>query len=450
MPEKNFFTNKVQAMITQTPLPFKIETTKENLTAHAGLAVAHEFNLAVGLERMLNEHLPPPGSNRGHKPAQWIMPLILMLQGGGEGLTDIKVIAQDKALRKACGLKKVPDESTLGDLLRRTGSHPQGMKGLAAVDTDLTKMMVLEGTTTDFTLDADTSIIPADKYDAAVCYDGTKGYQPMLGFLAENRWLIYDDFRNGNASPAAGIVDVIKTAQARMPRGGRIARFRSDSAAYNHEVTDYCDSQGIHFAIGAEWNSATTTLYNSLKSTDWVQFTASNGKRREAAETIHAFDKGKGSFRLIFVRDVQAQGELFPTGRRGRAIISNFPPQTSAVEIIAWYNRRGTAENYIKEIKHGFGLRRVPCGQLPANAAWCRIAGIAYNLFLMQQALALPRHLAACSVTTIRWGLYNVAARLVRHGRRLILKIAAEAATIQLLADIRSVAHRLAAQYGFT
>jgi len=437
-------------MITQTRLPFKIERTQEDLTAHAGLSVAHEFNLAVGLESLLNDRLPPPGSNRGHKPAEWIMPLTLMLQGGGEELTDINVIARDAALRTACGLEKVPDESTLGDLLRRAGDSPDAMDGLGDVELALAHRMLLEGKRADFTLDADATIIPAAKYDAAVCYDGTKGYQPMLGFLAENRWLIFNDFRNGNASPAAGVVDVIRAAQARMPQGTRIARFRSDSAAYNHDVTDYCDDQSIHFAIGAEWNSATTALYNNLKTTDWVQFTASGGKRREAAETIHAFDKGKGSFRIIFVRDVDPQGQLFPTGRRGRAIITNFPPETSAVEIVNFYNRRGAAENYIKEVKYGFGLRRVPCGQLAANAAWCRIAAIAYNLFLMQQALALPQHLAASSVTTIRWRLYSIAARLVRHGRRLILKIAADTDTIRLLEEIRSVASRLAVQYGYT
>jgi hypothetical protein len=451
-------------MIAQTRLPFKIEQTSENLTAHAGLAVAHEFNLGVGLQRLLNGHLPPPGSNRGHKPAEWIMPLILMLQGGGDDLADIKVIAQDAALRTACRLEKIPDESTLGDLLRRTGHSPDAMDGLADVECSLTRKMLLEGTITNFTLDADATIIPAGKYDAAVCYDGTKGYQPMLGFLAENRWLIYNDFRNGNASrwliyndfrngnasPTGGVVDVIKTAQARMPDGTRIARFRSDSAAYNHHVTDYCDDQGIHFAIGAECNQATTQLYNNLKTTDWVQFTTSNRKRREVAQTIHAFDKGTGSFRLIFVRDTKTQGELFASGRRGRAIISNFPPERSAVEIVNWYNGRGAAENYIKEVKYGFGLRRVPCGQLTANAAWCRIAAIAYNLFLMQQALALPEHLATSSITTVRWHLYSVAARLVRHGRRLILKIAADAPTVHLLENIRSVAHRLAVQYGYT
>jgi len=438
-------------MITQTRLPFKIEKTKENLTAHAGLAVAHEFNLAVGLGRLLDVHLPPPGSNRGHKPAEWIMPLILMLQGGGQDLTDIKVIVQDTALRRACRLEKIPNESTLGDLLRRTGARPQAMHGLAAVHTALTKTMLLEGTTTDFTLDVDATIILADKHDATVAYDGTKGYHPMLGFLAENRWLIHDEFRTGSASPQVGIVDFIDTCRSRMPEGCRIGKFRSDSAAYNHHVTDHCAKHNMLFAIGADWDAAVIKLYNKLTNDDWSPYTPSGSRKpRQVAQTVHTFEKSRNSFRLIFVRDADPQKELFPSCRRGRAIITNISHDTPAADVVEWYNQRGAAENHIKEVKYGFGLRRVPCGQLAANAAWCRIAAIAYDLFLMQQALALPEHLATSSVTTVRWRLYNIAARLVRHGHRLILKIAADTCAIRLLQNIRCVAHRLAAQFAFT
>jgi len=253
------------------------------------------------------------------EPAEWIRPLVLMLQGGGDNLTDIKMIAEDKALRSLCGLRRIPSESTLGDLLRRAGSDRHTMNGLGEVLRELTRVMLSEGNRTAFTLDVDATIIPADKFDAATAYNGTKGYQPMFGFLAENRWLIYDDFRNGNESPAAGIVQAIRTSQERMPEGTRGANFRSDSAAYNHHVTDYCEAAGIHFAIGADWTHATTQLYNSLKTSDWTPFRASgSGKRLEAAETIHAFDAGKSSFRIIFVRDHNGQRELFPTGREGR------------------------------------------------------------------------------------------------------------------------------------
>jgi len=252
-------------MLAQTHLPFKLKKSNEDLTPHAGLVVADEFNRGAGLARLLDRHLPRPGSNRGYKPAEWIRPVVLVLQGGGDNLTDIKMIAEDKALRSLCGLRRIPSESTLGDLLRRAGSDRHTMNGLGEVLRELTRVMLSEGNRTAFTLDVDATIIPADKFDAATAYNGTKGYQPMFGFLAENRWLIYDDFRNGNESPAAGIVQAIRTSQERMPEGTRGANFRSDSAAYNHHVTDYCEAAGIHFAIGADWTHATTQLYNKQR-----------------------------------------------------------------------------------------------------------------------------------------------------------------------------------------
>jgi len=55
-------------MIQQTIFPFKIETTKERLTAHGGLALMAEFNHGIGLRELTDRYLPSPGSNRGFCP----------------------------------------------------------------------------------------------------------------------------------------------------------------------------------------------------------------------------------------------------------------------------------------------------------------------------------------------------------------------------------------------
>jgi len=47
--------------IQQTVLPFKIETTKERLTAHGGLALMAEFNHGIGLRELTDQYLPVPG-----------------------------------------------------------------------------------------------------------------------------------------------------------------------------------------------------------------------------------------------------------------------------------------------------------------------------------------------------------------------------------------------------
>jgi len=433
-------------MIEQNVLPFKLEWTNEKLTPHAGLVLAHEFHLGLGLDRLVDEKLPSPGSNRGHRPSEVVLPLVLLLQGGGRDLEDIAVIAGDRALREAAGLRKVAAATTLGDWLRRTGESKAAMQALMCVQDRLTACRHERDARTEYTLDVDTTIIEAHKQDATRAYEGTMGFQPMVGFLDETRWLLHDEFRTGSASPQAGGVEFITACRRRMPSGKRIAEVRSDSAFYNHEVTDYCHKEGIIYTIGADWDSAVQAAYDAIPLDAWVPLPVEKGEpHREVTETVHALNQGDHSFRLVFVRDIDSQGHLFANTRRGRGIITNAPlEKRPAAEVVAHYNRRGTMENHIKELKHGFGMHSLPCGQQAANAAWFRIGALAYNLFLLQQAFGLPPEMLTSTVATVRWRFYQVAARLVRHAGYLILKVATDAATFAILSDLRLVSRSMA------
>jgi len=56
-------------MIQQTVFPFKMETTKERLTAHGGLALMAEFNHGIGLRELTDRFLPAPESKQGFAPS---------------------------------------------------------------------------------------------------------------------------------------------------------------------------------------------------------------------------------------------------------------------------------------------------------------------------------------------------------------------------------------------
>ena len=205
--------------MNESVLPFKLEKSKEMLTSHAGLLLAQEYHKGLGLDRLVDRFLPSAGSGRGHRPSEFVMPLVLMLQGGGRSLADLRVIACDRVLRKVGGLKRVPASCTAGDWLRRTGGSTVSMRGLSKVNKGVTETRLLEGSRRGFTLDVDTTIIEAEKRDATKAYDGTMGYQPMVGFLFEYKWLLHEEFRTGSVSPAAGAVPFIKACQARMAEG---------------------------------------------------------------------------------------------------------------------------------------------------------------------------------------------------------------------------------------
>jgi len=75
--------------------------------------------------------LPPPGSGKGYKPSQFVIPLVLMLHGGGKKLEDLRELKGEVSLRELVEIKELPASCTMGDWLRRMGEDGKGLLGLA-------------------------------------------------------------------------------------------------------------------------------------------------------------------------------------------------------------------------------------------------------------------------------------------------------------------------------
>ena len=427
-------------MIEQNPLPFKLQFSDDLITPHAGLILAHEFHLKSGLGGLLRRMGPQPGSNRGYKADQVILPLVLMLQGGGRRLSDLRALRNDPALRTAAGLGRLISADAVGDWLRRVGSDQAKLACLRRVQRQLVCKRLRADSRSSFTLDVDASVIKSEKGDGAKAYDGTIGYQPMFGIIAENGMLVHFEFRAGNVSPQSGGVEFISACETTLPAGKRIGLVRSDSAFFNREVTDYCFREGKRFIIAARWNSVVKGLYELLGPDDWTRRKdPETRKLYEVADMGYRFEGGLEAFRLIYKRELKSQQELFETGGgRIMVVATNIPQeQTGAWEATQEYNARGTMEQHIGEVKNGFGMCHMPCGQQEANAVWLWIGALAYNLFLMFREAALPASWARAQVETLRWRLYQTAGKLVRHAGALILKVACGREEFDVLWRIR-------------
>ena len=111
----------------QTVLPFKLAATDESLTAHGGLALVGEYLRAMGVAGLIDHELPHPGSAAGYKPSAHVLPLILMLAGGGRTLEDLRVLRNDEGLRALVQLGDMPSSDATGDWLRRMGAQESGV-----------------------------------------------------------------------------------------------------------------------------------------------------------------------------------------------------------------------------------------------------------------------------------------------------------------------------------
>lgn len=105
-----------------------------------------------------------------------------------------------------------------------------------------------------------------------------------------------------------------------------------------------------------------------------------------------------------------------------RAVATN-RNKLSDSQIIHWYNQRAEdSENRIKELKLDFGGDTLPCSDFNANALYFLISALSYNLFALMRQL-LPEELAHHRAMTLCWRLYAMAAKVVKTGRQLFVKL---------------------------
>ena len=424
-------------MIQQTVLPFKLEQTKDLITSQAGLALLGEFAIGLGLAQALDKSMPVPGSGAGNRASEHVVPLMLMLNGGGRSLEDLRQIRDDHGLREVLELTRIASSDAAGDWLR-TSAGKGGLEGLGKVNRRVLKRGLKADGVKGYTLDIDATGIEAHKQSAKMTYKGFRGYMPMVGHLAQNGLVVGDEFRQGNESPGARNLEFIEYCERQLPKGKRIKAFRADSAAYQAAVINYCESQGITFAIGADLDQAVVRAIEGIGGHEWHAY-----RNGSIAETVHCMNKTDKAFRLVVIRRPYQSGlfEQAVVSEKYTAIATN---RTDSIEQLAhWYNQRGQcSENRIKELKIGFGMERMPCGQFEANAMFFRIGVVAYNVGRLFVLKTLSADWRRRQVQTLRWKLYATAGKIVFHGRSVWLKVRRQLRG--LFAEIRARSWRFA------
>ena len=206
-------------MVRQTVLPFKLERTGERVTARSGLVLYGEFMRAMGVEALIDRHMPRPGSGRGFRAISYIKPLSMALYGGGETIEDVREIREDDSLRVILEFDEIPSSSAIGDWLKRMGKGG-GIEGMEEVNDEITAKVLKKDDRKGYTLIVDPTMIESHKREARMSYLGFKGYRPVVATLKEIGLVVAYEFKEGNDH--GGRVEILKKSFAKMPEAKKI------------------------------------------------------------------------------------------------------------------------------------------------------------------------------------------------------------------------------------
>ena len=117
----------------------------------------------------------------------------------------------------------------------------------------------------------------------------------------------------------------------------------------------------------------------------------------------------------------QAQTSLFPSLEF--RFWGHYTDQAGdPVTLDAHMRAHAHVEDHISRLKDS-GLLRFPFADLDTNRAWLAVVCFAADLVRWFQLLCLHGPLAAAEPKRLRWTLWHTPARLVRHGRRHVVRI---------------------------
>jgi hypothetical protein len=463
-------------MRTKTPLlektPFAInpEPVEASSTARAGLCLFSRVFRSLGIPALCERYLHIKQRSRGYTEAQQLESLVLLHIDGGDCMDDIEALREDAGIPRMLGYTP-PGTRCLGDFLE--SFHDQALvdqaqeaatraqmlafipketpalEGLAQVQREMARACAAKSAPeTCATIDQDATIIESFKKAAKWTYEGTRGYQPMVAVWAEKRLIVADEFRDGNVPALLAPLQCAKAAFAALPDTVREYYFRGDSACHESGLLNWLRNENreggpkgfIGFAISARMSADLGAALRAVPERAWLTIaTEADGTLRQWAEVDFVpgekvEKKDIVPLRYIGLRLLKPQGELFADGneRHYHAIVTN--REQDGAFLLKWQREKaGTIEHVHDELKNGLGAGKLPSAKFGANAAWFRIACIAYNLFESVRAACPDEELRTAKSKRIRRRLVNVSGRFSRDRRKITLNLNAARAWIRQL-----------------
>jgi hypothetical protein len=406
------------------------------VTSDAGLLAYRELDDALGLSTMAGERLADArtGKNGRHALVGMLRQAVFGRLAGYEDVNDAERLRHDPAMRWIVGGKGASgvaaSASQMGRFETRWLTAEKNLSALADLSGQWIDRVHARRPARGILLDMDSSVSPTHGEQEMSVWNGhyeCACYHPLFLFNQ------YGDLercalRPGNVHSADGWMGVLKPVVARYR--GQVARiyFRADAGFANPEVYEYLEAERIKYAIRLPANRVLLERIGYLLRRP-VGRPSLGVRRRYAIFTYQAGSWTKP--RRVVAKVEWHPGELYP---HVGFIVTNMA--RPAVNVVVFYNKRGTCEQWIKEGKGAVKWTRLSCRSFAANAVRLQLHALAYNLGNFLRTLATPEPIKNWSLTSLKERLIKIGAKVVSHGRYVAFQMAEVAIPRNLFADI--------------
>src|SRR5450432_2532891 len=372
------------------------------VTSDAGLLAYRELDDALGLSDIAGEKLADAraGKNGRHALVGMLRQSVFGRLAGYEDVNDAERLRHDPAMRWIVGGKAASgcaaSASQMGRFETRWLTAERNLAALLDLSGQWIDRVHSRRPARGIVLDMDSSVSPTHGEQENSVWNGHYActcYHPLFVF---NQFgdLERCALRSGNVHSAHGWKDVLEPVVARYRGKFKRRYFRADAAFANPEVYEFLEDEEFKYAIRLPANQILQQKIGYLLKRPVGR--PPSEVRRYYANFSYQAQSWKTPRRVV-AKVEWHPGELYP---RVGFIVTNL--SRPAERVVAFYNKRGTAEQHIKEGKNALKWIRLSCCSFAANAVRLQLHALAYNLANFLRTLALPDEIEKWSLTSLR------------------------------------------------
>jgi len=413
----------------------KVDFQGSRVTSDGGLVLVRELDERLGCGELSARHLADPRGKNSQLPlADLLRQSVYSRLAGYEDLNDAERLSQDPTFR-LIGSRKIWERgagltSRLQSFETELLTQADNLAGLAARNRELTARAETIDSPRRVVLDMDSTEIPVYGQQEQSAYNGhfeSTCYHPRLLFNREGDCLAAK-LRPGNVHSAEGWQELLLPEIERQQQQGKEVVFRAAAAFAKPELYEALEEREVKYAIRLPANdnldrNITELLTRPLGRPSYKPVVWFKSFLYQAASWKTA--------RRVVAKVEFHCGELFP---RVGFIVTNLTGASRAV--VRFYNKRGTAEQWIKEGKQAVKMTRLSCHRFQANEVRLWLSLIAYNLGNLWRRLVLPKGIGNWSLTSLQQRLVKTGGRLIKHARYYWLLLAESHLTRRLFAGM--------------
>ena len=419
----------------------KVAFQGSRITSNGGLILVRELDERLGFGELIKQHLADPrGKNTRLPLADLLRQSVYSRLAGYEDVNDAEQLSQDPTFRLIGSEKNWDRGAALPSRLQTFETEllaeEENFAGLARLNRELIGKTEALDSPYRVVLDMDSTEIPVYGGQEQSAYNGhfeSTCYHPLLLFSREGDCLAAK-LRPGNVHSAEGWEELLLPEIERQQRMGKEIAFRADAAFAKPEIYEALEERGVKYAIRIPSNE---NLQRDIE--ELLKRPVGRPSKKPLVEHkgfLYQAESWKTARRVV-AKVEHHEGELFP---RVGFIVTNLTLPSRAV--VRFYNKRGTAEQWIKEGKQAVKMTRLSCRKFRSNEVRLWLTIIAYNLGNLWRRLVLPRRIGNWSLTSLQQRLVKTGGRLVKHARYYWLLLAESHLTRRLFG---SMVRRIAA-----